>query len=510
MESGTVHVTVTIWEQILPIERGLRYEDPIAQLLAETGRGELVGAGTQLAENFGIEYVDIELQVNDVTVIQEVIDLLVARGVPKNSRVRIFRHDGHDDRIFGESEGVALTLPTIPSESDVDALLNRIATAGTDFNYRGAHTNRDSSLTMYFYGPDAERLWIALEPIVTAAPICDDAEIVIRCGHPDGRPRAEKSKRSSSSESSEFYLRQGAWSTREAGPGETADEDEGREVFVSVSVIEDDAQIPWEELEIEVQEKLLVDTASLKNLYISLDVEARVYALYLWNIETLSLSLPSTAEDTEDVIGEIAAALAACEQHPLAAEKGIGQLTNPAWDSSQGVGRSEVEIEVRAADLADTLDPVVVHAEARELMRDEWFWDDDDLAPFGSEDAARTVYDLAVLHRRGDVFDIAAHEAALEEALGAALSTNYWSSSSLPLAEPDGPNWDEVICTDEVTIAAAFAQLAIQGSIDLEVRRRARMSLERQLRLDVPDGWVPRVSRMLEVLAQLDTPISSG
>ena len=501
-----MQVTVTIWEQILPIDRGERYEAPIAQLLAETGRGQVLGAGTQLEETSGIEYVDIELEVNDTTVLQEVIDLLVERGVPKNSRLRIFRHDGQDDRIFGESEGVALTLPTIPSESDVHVLLKRIATASPDIDYRGAHSHRDSSLTMYFYGPDAETFWIALEPIITAAPICDDAEVVIRCGHPDGRPRSEKSKRSSPTESSDFYLRQGAWSAKEAASGDTADEDEGEEVFVSVSVIEDDTQIPWEELEIEVREHLLLDTTTLSNLNISLDVEASTYALYLWNLKTLFLSLPSTAEDTEDVIGEIAGVLAACEQHPLAIEKGIGQLTNPSWEPSQDVGRTEVEIEVRAADLADTLDPDVVHADARELMRDEWFWDDDDLAPFGTEDAARTVYDVAVLHRRGDVFDIAAHETALEKASGAARATDYWSAGSLPLAEPDGPNWDEVICTDEVTIAAAFAQLAIQGSIDLELRRRARMSLERQLRLDVPDGWVPRVSRMLEVLAQVDAP----
>jgi hypothetical protein len=71
------------------------------------------------------------------------------------------------------------------------------------------------------------------------------------------------------------------------------------------------------------------------------------------------------------------------------------------------------------------------------------------------------------------------------------------------LFDPDAEEWDEAICIDEMTIAAGFAQLGLQGTMEAELLRRVRLSLERQLELDVPEEWLPRVSRMLEIVGKI-------
>lgn len=46
------------------------------------------------------------------------------------------------------------------------------------------------SATLYAYGPDAERLFRAMEPTLRSYPVCQDARVVIRHGGP-GSPQTE-------------------------------------------------------------------------------------------------------------------------------------------------------------------------------------------------------------------------------------------------------------------------------------------------------------------------------
>jgi hypothetical protein len=48
----------------------------------------------------------------------------------------------------------------------------------------------EGSATLYAYGPDADRLFRAMEPILRSYPVCRDARIVIRHGGP-GSPHTE-------------------------------------------------------------------------------------------------------------------------------------------------------------------------------------------------------------------------------------------------------------------------------------------------------------------------------
>ena len=48
-------VTVTMWEYIMPIDRGERYEDPLIEVLEDEGLGGACGGGSQMSDDFGIE-----------------------------------------------------------------------------------------------------------------------------------------------------------------------------------------------------------------------------------------------------------------------------------------------------------------------------------------------------------------------------------------------------------------------------------------------------------------------
>jgi uncharacterized protein YfeS len=510
MSGERITATVKIWEQILPAARGERYQAPLEELLDGIAGGEVTGAGTQLTPDEEIDYVDIGLVIHDDSdLIHGIIELLNSCGAPKHSQLSLTRNGLETHIPFGLAEGVAVTLPNIPSEADVKLLVTHIVAAlGDGVDFRGAYLVRESELSMYFYGLDAEAMWTTIESVIDSAPPCRGARAVIRCGHVDGRPREVTLTSSDAADNSDFYLRRGAWSSQQLVSDTDANAaDEDRPIVVEVLVAEDDSYAPWTELQADIEAQLLIAQPSLNELNVLLgDVEASTAsAKYLSNTRWLSLTIPSTSEDTAAVIEEIGLALTACEQHPVAIEQGIGKFVNPEWSPEQSTASAQIEMTVREADLADVLRPDVIHANARSLMTDEWFWDDDDLAPFGSDDATEVLKDIAILNRKGELYDAAALDLSLGEALGEDLSGEYWRRKEVPLAEPDDDDWEEAICIDEMTIASAFAQLAIRGTIDREIRLRARLSLERQLRLDVPDAWLPRVSKMLEILAEVES-----
>ena len=77
---------IKIPEQIMPLERGKKYEDPINELLSQHGLGEVSGGGSMLTKDKEIEYVGVDVDVTDP---QKAIPLLVAKlkeiGAPKGT-----------------------------------------------------------------------------------------------------------------------------------------------------------------------------------------------------------------------------------------------------------------------------------------------------------------------------------------------------------------------------------------------------------------------------------------
>ena len=189
MASERLEATVRIYEPILPVDRGERYLGPLGELLEATGLGAIAGAGTQLTATREIEYVEIELTLeDDDAAIDGVLRLLSGRGAPRYSRLYL-RHGELDEEItFGIAEGVAVTLRGVPPEAEVGALLDAsMAALVGEAEYRGAHVFA-GNLALYFYGLDAELIWERLRPVLVAHALGRGARAQIRCGHPDGQP----------------------------------------------------------------------------------------------------------------------------------------------------------------------------------------------------------------------------------------------------------------------------------------------------------------------------------
>src|SRR4051812_32896330 len=123
-------VGVRLWEPIMPLDRGERYEDPLDAALSQRGWGEVTGGGSQLTEHKEIEFVDIDLELENLG---EAVDLvkrvLEEAGAPVGSELR-FEKDGKDFIIpFGTQEGLAIYLDgiTLPDEVYQSAGINELA-----------------------------------------------------------------------------------------------------------------------------------------------------------------------------------------------------------------------------------------------------------------------------------------------------------------------------------------------------------------------------------------------
>lgn len=191
------HVVVArIPEHIEPMERGARYEDPIQDALSIRMLGWVTGGGSQLTSAAEIGYVDVELALANLDEALDVAQrILEDAGAPVGS-LFLFEQDGVDvERPFGAQEGVAVyldgtSLPEeIYAETDIDALMERLGTAADSAGgeLRSAW-NGPTETALYHYGPSADAMLVALQPVFDDFPICQNARLVIRQGA-DGETR---------------------------------------------------------------------------------------------------------------------------------------------------------------------------------------------------------------------------------------------------------------------------------------------------------------------------------
>jgi hypothetical protein len=87
-------VVVKIAGSIQPLDRGARYEDPLASVLARHAAGRVNGAGTQLDQHLQIAFAEIELELRDLEAALELVrGTLLGVGVPAGSFL-YFSRDG--------------------------------------------------------------------------------------------------------------------------------------------------------------------------------------------------------------------------------------------------------------------------------------------------------------------------------------------------------------------------------------------------------------------------------
>ena len=187
-------VLARFYEHVEPIDRGNRYEDPLHAVLEQANLGRVTGGGSQLNESGSIEYADVEIELANLDgALQVVAQALEEAGAPQGSEL-IQASDEKVLRQFGKHQCLAILLDgtSLPDEVyadlDFDAVIGELGAAAGDDSFHGfAQGNEETSL--FFFSPDAERMFERVEPILRRLPIGQNARVILRHGKKELNPR---------------------------------------------------------------------------------------------------------------------------------------------------------------------------------------------------------------------------------------------------------------------------------------------------------------------------------
>jgi hypothetical protein len=194
-------VVARLCEHVEPIDRGERYEDPLDELLQGLGIGAVTGGGTELSEQGGIQFGDIDIELTNLEQgLAVAAQLLTERGAPAGSYLR-YTLDGQTHSIgFGAFECVAIFLDgiglpaTVYQTSDINelaGLLEERLDGGAIGEIRGSWAG-ETETSLLIYGPQAEAIADAIYPVLQTYPLCQNSRLIVRYRHPDGLSREER------------------------------------------------------------------------------------------------------------------------------------------------------------------------------------------------------------------------------------------------------------------------------------------------------------------------------
>ena len=104
-KSGEVFVTARLNHLLMPLDRGDRYEDPLEAALKEHGFGRCDGGGTMMQEAGGIEYIDVEIILTNLSEgVAFVIEQLEGFGAPKGSVLFVYDSEPPREISFGKTK----------------------------------------------------------------------------------------------------------------------------------------------------------------------------------------------------------------------------------------------------------------------------------------------------------------------------------------------------------------------------------------------------------------------
>jgi len=184
-EAIKVDVTAQLNHLIMPIDRGERYEDPLNEALVEKGYGETDGGGTMQLQSGEIEYIDVEIILNNLTNgIPFVIDKLEAMGAPKGSVLKIHDTDPSREIPFGKAEGIGVYLDgvNLPDEvyqkSDVNLVIEECNKRLSGHGEMQSYWQGPTETALYFYGDNAENMKSLIRDFLDSYPLCKGARVV--------------------------------------------------------------------------------------------------------------------------------------------------------------------------------------------------------------------------------------------------------------------------------------------------------------------------------------------
>ena len=185
-------VLARLYENIEPLDRGDRYEDPLQAVLDQSQAGLVTGGGSQLNALGGIEYAEVEIELANLdAALGLAIKALEDAGAPQGSEVI---HDGKVIREFGALQCLAVYLDgtSLPAEVyanlDFETVMKDLGSVAGPGSYRGFWQGPQET-GLYFYGSSAEDIFKRVEPLLGKLPIGQNARVVLRHGKQSLNPR---------------------------------------------------------------------------------------------------------------------------------------------------------------------------------------------------------------------------------------------------------------------------------------------------------------------------------
>ena len=187
-------VLARMYEHIEPIDRGVRYEDPLQEALEARNIGRVTGGGSQLNELGAIDFGDVEIELADLDgALSLVVEALERAGAPQGSEV-IDLSDSRVLREFGTQQCLAVFLDgtTLPEEVyqdlDFDAVVTEIGEAAGRDSFRGFFQGNEET-GLFYFGANADEMFTRVEPVLRKLPIGQNARVVVRHGKRGLNPR---------------------------------------------------------------------------------------------------------------------------------------------------------------------------------------------------------------------------------------------------------------------------------------------------------------------------------
>jgi hypothetical protein len=186
------HVFARMYEHLLPIDRGSRYEDPLDAFLQKHQLGKLTGGGTQTRDGAPIFFVQVEADLENPRDLDLIAGKLEECGAPVGSELYMPMEDGKpmETRVFGMMECVAVfidgqtLLPNVYSESDVNLVIANLQSSLEKERLGDLRSYWEGSeeTALFFFGANAEAIATAFRPVLVKEALCQNARLVKRYG----------------------------------------------------------------------------------------------------------------------------------------------------------------------------------------------------------------------------------------------------------------------------------------------------------------------------------------
>jgi len=184
--ASPVHfVTAQLNHPLMPLDRGDRYEDPLDEALSAEGLGETSGGGTMQAISGEIDFIDVEIELNDLERgVPLVISKLEELGAPKGSILRVHDTEPAREIPFGKTEGVGIYLDGVNlpdevyKESDINVVIEELNKSIEGHGEMQSHWEGSAETALYFYGDDAKQMASLMNKFLESYPLCKGARVV--------------------------------------------------------------------------------------------------------------------------------------------------------------------------------------------------------------------------------------------------------------------------------------------------------------------------------------------